>query len=91
MSRFSTTPSELRAASSTMSAARGELAAADGGGIGGGTGAGALEAALAQAARRAALTAQLLAAAAEVSATNLAAAADAYVQTDSGAVPEDWA
>jgi hypothetical protein len=90
MSGFSTTPAELQAASSTLRAARSELVAGRGGGIGGGTGAGALDAALSQAAARVALTAQLLSAAAVVSARNLAAGADAYVETDTGAVPPGW-
>jgi hypothetical protein len=90
VSGFSTTPAELQAASSSLRAARSELVAGRGGGIGGGTGAGALDAALSQAAARAALTAQLLSAAAVVSARNLAAAADAYVETDTGAVPPGW-
>ena len=105
MSGFSTTPAELQAASSSLRAARADLVAARsegqvspggavdsvaGTGIGGGTGAGALDAALSQAAARAALTAQLLSAAAAVSARNLASGADAYVETDSGAVPSGW-
>jgi hypothetical protein len=90
VSSFSTTPAELRAASSSLGAARADLVGACGSGIGGGTGAGALEAALSHAAARAALTAQLLSAAAEVSARNLAAGADAYVETDTGAVPSGW-
>jgi hypothetical protein len=87
MSGFSTSPAELHAASSSLRAAGSELIGGRGGGIGGGTGAGALDAALSQAAARAALTAELLSAAAEVSARNLAAGADAYVETDSGAMP----
>jgi hypothetical protein len=90
MSGFSATPAELQAASSSLRSAQADLVGARGGGIGGGTGAGALDAALSQAAARAALTAQLLSAAAVVSARNLAAGADAYVETDSGAVPPGW-
>jgi hypothetical protein len=90
MSGFSTSPAELQAASSSLRAARADLVAARGSGIGGGTGAGALEAALSQATARAAVTAQLLSAAAVVSARNLAAGADAYVETDTGAVPDGW-
>jgi hypothetical protein len=87
MSGFSTTPAELYAASSSLGAAGSELVGGRAGGIGGGTGAGALDAALSQAAARAALTAKLLSAAATVSARNLAAAAEAYEVTDSGAMP----
>jgi hypothetical protein len=87
---FSTTPAELHAASATLGAARADLVGARGGGIGGGTGAGALEAALSHATAQASLTAQLLSAAASVSARNLAAGADAYVETDTGAVPPGW-
>ena len=90
MSGFSTTPSELDAASASLQAARSELVGGRGGGIGGGTGAGSLDAALSYAAARAALTAQLLSAAATVSARNLAASADAYTQTDGAAVPQGW-
>jgi hypothetical protein len=88
--RFSTTPAELHAASSSLGAARSDLLGARGSGVGAGTGAGALEAALSHATARAALTAQLLSAAAAVSARNLAAGADAYVETDTGAVPPGW-
>jgi hypothetical protein len=90
MSGFSTSPGELQAASFSLRSARADLVGARGGGVGGGTGAGALEAALSQAAARAALTAQLLSAAAVVSSRNLAAGADAYVDTDTGAVPPGW-